>query len=163
MALAACAEMLFTSLQSIFSTSVGVSFAYPILSQVIDIKNEKTLKECDRVMRITEKMHGKAGLAHLGREKNQYQFKLHVLAKLNAYLTALSAIIGVLAFFLLVVSSLYTSICISQSSAMIVCVSLSAPFALGVYQLLRWHDAYTQFQGAIEYYRGDRNWRGKRI
>lgn len=144
-----------------FSTSVGVCFAYPILSQIVDIKNEKTIKECDRVMRVAEKFYGKNGLSHLGAEKNEYQFKLHKLSGLNTLLTFLSTLIGFAAFSLLVVSSIKPSIHVDHTISSLICVILCLPFALGLFQLFRWHDAYSKLQGAISYYRGDRNWSGK--
>ncbi len=162
MPLDTCGEVLLTTLQNVFSTTVGVAFAYPILSQIVDIKNEKTLRECNRVMKIAEKYHGKIGLSHLGREKNQYQFKLDGLSNLNSYLTFFSALIGVMAFLLLIFSAVSLPVCISSQFSAIICVLFSMPFAAGVFQLIRWYDAHSRLQGAIAYYRGDYRWkRGK--
>lgn len=159
MALATCAEVLLTSLQNVFSTSVGVSFAYPILSQIIDVKSEKALKECSRVLGGVERYHGKNGMIHLGREKTQCQFDFQRLSDLNLYLMMFSALIGVISFILLVFSSISSGVRISSNFSIVICLVLSSPFAMGIFQLLRWYDAYARLEGAVSYYRGDHKWR----
>ena len=159
MALSTCAEIVLSSLQNVFSTSVGVGFAYPILSQIIEVKNEHTLRECDRVLRL--KGQKGADIAYLGARKNQFQFKLSALSKLNTHLTMLAAIIGIVSFVLLVFSSLNPLLCISQATSFLICGALSLPFAVGVFQLLRWYDAHAELYGAITYLRGDYKWSGK--
>lgn len=158
MPLITCSEILLTSLQNVFSTTVGVSFAYPILSQIIDLKNEKTLKECDRVLRLLGNTKEQGDVIRLGGEKNQFQFRSNVISRLTENLTIFSAGVGVLSFSMLVTSSL-TSICISHVTALFVCSLLSSPFALAVYQLLRWYDSHSRLRGAISFYRGDHKWK----
>ncbi|KRB60294.1 hypothetical protein ASE04_24810 [Rhizobium sp. Root708] len=149
----ACEGVLLTSLQNVFSTGVGVAFAYPILSQIIDIKNEKILAECARVLKFTERIHGKAGLSDLGNEKLQFQFELNRIGIMNGRLTFASAIIGFVAFLLLVISSIVPTICIARSTSVWSCLIFTSPFLLGIVQLIRWYDGYARLSSAISYYR----------
>lgn len=150
------------SLQNVFSTGVGVAFAYPILSQIIDIKNEKILSECTRVLKFTERHHGKTGLSDLGSEKIQYQFRLNSIGIINGRLTFFSAVLGFCAFVLLVISTIEPSVCISKSTSVLICLTLSSPFVLGIFQVTRWYDSYARFSSAIAYYRGDFRWKRKK-
>jgi hypothetical protein len=117
----ACDGTMLASLQNVFSASIGVAIAYPILSQIIDIKNQKALKECRRVLSFTKRHHGESGFNDLGNEQLEYQFEIHRISKVDGKLTLLSALIGFIAFFSLAFSALNPSICTSYTTAYFLC------------------------------------------
>lgn len=157
-----CDGMLLSSFQNVFSTSVGVAFAYPILSQILDLKSEKALSECRRVMLIADKRGQKLDLERLGAERNRYQFRLEDISRMNSRLTTIASSVGVLAFLLLVFSTVSPPICLSFPASIWLCLLMSTPFLLGLLQVLRWYDNYAWLMGSISYYRGDHLWRNGR-
>tara|TARA_R110002020_G_scaffold363176_1_gene575454 strand:+ start:30 stop:515 length:486 start_codon:yes stop_codon:yes gene_type:complete len=155
MSLVTCDGIHLASLQNVISASIGVAIAYPILAQIIEIRNEKVLKECRRVLTFTRRNHGDSGFSDLGNEQVQYQFGLHRIAKMNGTLTLFSTSIGFFAYINLTISSLGIVDCISEEIAYALCFLYSSPFILGVLQIQKWYDNYSRFNCAIAYYRGD--------
>lgn len=156
-----CDGILLSSVQNVFSTSVGVAFAYPILSRILDLKSEKVLIECRRVMLIAEKNHQKLDLARLGADKNRYQFRLEDISRMNSLLTIISSSVGVISFVLLVLSTVSPPICLSFPASILLCLLMATPFFLGLMQVLRWYDNYAWLMGSISFYRGDHLWRSR--
>ncbi|MFJ1309756.1 hypothetical protein [Agrobacterium sp. P15N1-A] len=149
------ADVSLITMQNILSTSVGVAFAYPILSQIIDIKNEKILKECDRVIKIIHTKGDQIGFLDLASDQIEFKHYAFRSSKVASYLTGFSALVGTIAFFVLFLSTINQKLSLSFVEATLFSLLLSSPFFLAGLQLIRWWDGYAKFSTAIGYYRGD--------
>lgn len=147
-----CSGLMLVALQGGFSTTVGVSLAFPILSQIIDSKNLRVVQECNRILRKNSIRNDRGAFLDLGTMLNGYQFSLEKLSKMNGVLMILCAAIGTFSFFMLLLSTFLPTLCLPNEYVLCSLGSMAMPFVFGVFYLLCWYDKLSAIRGRIYYY-----------
>lgn len=139
-------------LQGSLSTTVGITLAFPILSQIIESKNLRIQQELKRVISKHKITADRNAFLDLGRTTTGFQFFNERLSSLNVRLMMICAIIGAFSFVFLNISVLYGGLCIDLSYVVSILAVISLPFIFGFYYLFYWYDHVSGIWGKLEYY-----------
>lgn len=150
-----CDGLMFTALQTSLSTAVGVSLAFPILSQIIESKSLKIIQDCKRILAKNKIKSDRFAFLDMGKALNGYQFFAERLSKFNEFLMISCALIGVFSFSLIILSTLYPDYCFPFWACLMVLAIISTPFVFGIFYLLYWFDEVKGVRGLLYFYDHD--------
>lgn len=143
---------MFSMLQTSLSTAVGVSLAFPILSQIIESKSLKIIQDCKRVLAKNKIKSDRYAFRDVGLTLTGYRFFVERLSVFNEVLMMLCAVIGAFSFLLVVFSTLYPAYCIPYWVCVTILVTISAPFVFGVVYLFWFFDVIRSVRAHLYFY-----------
>jgi hypothetical protein len=147
-----CGGLVFTALQTSLSTAVGVSLAFPILSQIIESKSLRIIQECRRVLGKNKIKADRVAFREVGSVLTGYQFFVERLSRLNEVLMMWCAFIGTIAFSMIITSTLHPTYCMPYWACLVTLSVLSSPFSFGLFYLLYWFDKTSPVKAMLHFY-----------
>lgn len=139
------------SLEGLLGTAVGVGFILPVVYQMLVERANKLLALSRVLLQELEEQDDRFSMRDLGSIRITFQLKLQKIEKASDSFVLVSSLSS-LAAFILILTSAFTSVCLTLYSLSAIALVVSTPVLLCGSLFIWWWDASRQLISRYDYY-----------